>query len=100
MDIIIKGRGHGKTTDLIRMSAESKSPIVTGNLPHAKAIEDKAKHMGLDIPKPIYVSDRDALDAQICGVREVLVDDVDWVLTLLLGCVEVKCCTVTPTRND
>lgn len=50
MDLIIKSRGHGKTTDLVRMSSETSIPILTQ---HVDSVKDVANRMGVTIPNPI-----------------------------------------------
>lgn len=54
MDIIIKQRGHGKTSDLIRMSAQNSVPILALDKMYVK---DLAKRMNIKIPEPISYSE-------------------------------------------
>ena len=75
MDLIIKGRGHGKTVDLIKLSAETSIPILSCNPQYVK---EKAKELGIDIPEPVkpvhYKEYHGYSDSR------VLVDDLDRVL--------------------
>ena len=58
MNIIIGGRGSGRTTKLIELCAQNKgSVIMASSLGSAKYIADIAKRMGLDIPAPISFSE-------------------------------------------
>ena len=53
MKIISKNRGEGKTTDLIKMSAETGYQIVVHSQPSKQFVIDKAKEMELNILPPI-----------------------------------------------
>lgn len=55
MKIIVGGRASGKTTKLIKESAETGYRIVTSNEGAAKAIYMRAKDLGYDILRPISV---------------------------------------------
>lgn len=81
MKIIAKGRGKGKTTELIKMSAEKQIPIVCmiGSIQY---IIDKAKEMGLTIPKPLTVQQ---LNMTQWKDKPVLVDNAEFILQTKLG---------------
>lgn len=53
MKIIRRGRGQGKTIELIKISSEKGIPIVCSNKMKAQIVADTARQMGLDIPRPI-----------------------------------------------
>ena len=53
MQLIIGERQQGKTTHLIKMSADNRGIIVTATEQSAKYVKDQAKEMGLDIPEPV-----------------------------------------------
>ena len=53
MQLIVGERQQGKTTRLIKMSADGKGIIVTATKQNVEHIMTQAKEMGLDIPKPI-----------------------------------------------
>lgn len=58
MDIIIGGRGSGRTTELIKAcAADPGSIIVCSTEIMASYIANTAKQMDLDIPKPISFND-------------------------------------------
>ena len=79
-------RGTGKTTELIKMSAELKIPILTLSQVSYVCI---AKEMGLDIPSQVSPCEAKSLN---CG--EVLVDDFDSVLQYLIGATPI-CGTIS-----
>ena len=56
-NIIIGGRGSGRTTELIRMSAENNIYIVCLDRRRALNIAAMAREMGLIIPFPITVEE-------------------------------------------
>lgn len=89
MDLIIRHRGHGKTSDLVKMSSYTGIPIISFNAWHVK---DRAKELGYEIPEPIdYI---DAMHGAAKGLSEVYVDDANVVLGKLLG-TKIAGCTVT-----
>lgn len=53
MKIIAKGRGQGKTTELIKISAEKQIPIVCVHDEMIIDIKKRAKEMNLKIPEPL-----------------------------------------------
>jgi hypothetical protein len=53
MKIISKNRGEGKTTELIKLSAETGYRIVVHDDHLVKIISEKAKEMNLEVPFPI-----------------------------------------------
>ncbi len=73
-------RGQGKTTALIKKSAQYGFPILVAHSPSRSLIKDQAKAMGLDIPEPIVAHDFDRHGYS----GKVLVDDADRVLQSLL----------------
>lgn len=95
INLICKGRGQGKTYDLILESARTGIPILT---PYpTKHIISMAKEIGQCIPEPIYI------DSYLRNCRgrinfggEVLIDEIDGVLEKLLH-VQVKTATLTQT---
>ena len=68
IDLIIKKRGHGKTTDLVRMSAKTSIPILTHNPFGVKMV---AEENNLAIPEPIHWSQYNTYEG------EVYIDDLD-----------------------
>lgn len=86
MDIIIKSKGHGKTTDLVRMSNENNIPIATHDV---NFIKDIAKKLNLTIPEPIQYSKIKQYPTQ-----SVYIDELDSFLRSTLNC-KVEAFTIT-----
>ena len=76
MELIIDGRGSGKTTKLIVVSSMLKIPIVTNTLAGVDCITDIARKRNLQIPEPVTV---EQMSIGYCmgwrGYENVLVDD-------------------------
>ncbi|KAJ62331.1 replicase [Enterococcus faecalis] len=89
MKIIAKGRGTGKTTELVKESARTGQYILASNKSHVQAIEQIAKRIGVNIPYPVTVEeivmmDRFTFDSSI--QRDgLLVDEAIMVLSKLIG---------------
>lgn len=102
MDIIIGKRGYGKTTKLIRRSAEENIYILTTDGLRAKRIAKMAKEMGLDIPYPVTVNEY-FLDDRFKGssIRRdgLLIDDADDVFKTIFAGIPIKEITITD-NND
>lgn len=77
MKIIYAPRCAFKTTELVRLSAETNTPILCQ---HPSYIVDLAKELALTIPAPI-----DLRDYKPRTVERILVDDAEVVLSQLLG---------------
>lgn len=75
-------RGCGKTTELIKIASEEGMYIVCASRQRAKYVADLARKMNLDIPYPISV---DELPLKSQFIKEVLVDDIEDVLSALIG---------------
>lgn len=85
MNIIYKSRGEGKTTDLVKMSASTRIPIVCMDTRHITYI---AKELGLTIPKPIAIKDYTPFSNS-----KILVDDAEHVLQHLIG--KIECMSIS-----
>lgn len=82
-NIIIGGRGAGKTTELIRMSADNNNYIVCLNRQRALHIASAARELGLTIPFPITVEELPIKNHS--WINEVYVDDADQLLERMIG---------------
>ncbi len=80
MDIILKERGHGKTIDLIYLSAQNNNPIVCM---YPEYVSQQARELGLQIPKPIYARDLVKLPEK---PSKIYMDEMSIVLNRILGC--------------
>lgn len=99
MELICKGRGQGKTHDLILKSAETGIPILTAYNP--VYILKQARYMGVKIHHPMtvkeykYLMDNGSLTNNIFWTGSLLADDIDEILHQLLNA-DVKTATCTP----
>jgi hypothetical protein len=72
---IIKPRGGGKTTELIKISATNWYYIVCSSFKECTFISDQAIKMGLEIPFPITVEEM--LNSRNSNIRGFLIDNVE-----------------------
>ena len=79
LNIIYKPRNSGKTTDLIKISAEKNIPILCFSSSISYIIS-LAKELNLRIPKPIALH-----DYANHVVDNVIIDDAEYVLQYLLN---------------
>ena len=93
MEIIYKERGKGKTTDLIKLSAEKGYYIVCKGRDESQRIASQAIEMGLSIPLPITFNEFLCSDYGYC-VKGFLIDNAD-ILLSHLGRGRVKAATLT-----
>ncbi len=77
MKLITGGPASGKTTTLIRESAETFAYIVTRSQRTAQDIFNYAGEMGLQIPFPLTYEEFLNTDYYAPGVKGILIDDVD-----------------------
>lgn len=91
MKKIIKPPYSGKTTELIRLSAETGATIITADCIRAKHTYKMAHDMGFQIPQPIafkvYIYARDMVDTT--KIHKVLIDDADCCLQSLFDGKEI-----------
>lgn len=102
MNIIIGKRGSGKTTELIKKSAEEKIYILTATKCRAREILEVAKRLNLIIPYPItvaeYIND-DTYRGPVDERGEILIDDADGVLQYIFNGVYIDGITLTDQHN-
>lgn len=98
IEIICKGRGQGKTHDLILESARTGVPILTAY--DSRHIVDQARFIGAKILQPMtvkeykYFKDNGSLLNSKNWKGKLLIDEVDGILEQLLGAkVEKVICT-------
>lgn len=84
-EIIVGERKSGKSTELIKISAERQIPIIVQSQKQVDFIMDMAKRMNFKIPKPL--SARQWLNQKDSSLmrRGALVDEVQAVIETLLG---------------
>lgn len=93
MNIIYQGRGTGKTTQIIKMSAKRQIPILCHNKMKQKYIVEKASELNLNIPEPIVFS-FESYEA-IKDKQHVLIDDIDLFLNNIFPKYIVKSASAT-----
>jgi hypothetical protein len=81
-DVIVGPRQNGKTTELIRLSAERDEYIIVSTLDMAQIVARQARDMGLRIPYPVAFSQ---LPCQSRFIGEVLVDESQRILEQVIG---------------
>jgi hypothetical protein len=102
MRVICKPRRAGKTTDLIKMAAQSQAYIVVMHRREAQRIAEQAEEMGLDIRFPVTFEE--LLQTKMVGsfVRNIIIDNADILLERLLGNLKIECISLTEedTRKE
>jgi hypothetical protein len=83
METLIISRGKGKTTELIKKSAETGNYIVCHSLDEANRIQSKAQDMGLKIPLPITYDEFLKKRYYGKGIGGFLIDNADMFLQSL-----------------
>lgn len=103
---IIKKRGDGKTTDLIKESAEKGLYIICCNRQRVQSIVQQAQKLGYNIPFPVTLEEillsrshggRPFGLPYILSKGKVLVDDVDDIMQELAG---MPCAIITGTLEE
>ena len=96
MKIIYKDRGKGKTTDLIKLSAEKDYHIVCMGMNECHRIADQAIDMGLSIAMPITFDH--FLTRRLYKAKGFLIDNADMLLSQLGGG-KVKAMSITKSST-
>ena len=89
MLIDVDNRQTGKTTSLIRNAYYTGLPIVTTTITRRNNIQYQANQMGMSCVKVLTISDLENLKGKD-KPEQVLIDELEDVLTALLGCRVVK----------
>jgi len=77
MEMIIQGRGYGKTKRMIELCAEHDGYIVCKDFETAQKIAKRAEDMGLDIRFPVSFGEWLGRPFWRAGVRQFFIDDLD-----------------------
>lgn len=83
MKVINKGRGQGKTYDMIKLASENNGHILCSTVRQARYIYDLSKDMGLDIHFPITYSDLPLTKGQ--RIDNILVDNAEALIEVAVG---------------
>lgn len=97
MEIILKPRNSGKTTELIKKSAESGHYIVCYNMKEVAAIAKHARELNLNIPFPLTYDEFFRKQYHAKGIKGFLIDNAE---LLLQEMTRVKIYALTITSND
>jgi hypothetical protein len=81
--LILRARQGGKTTELIRQSAETGAYIVCTTHQNARRIARQAEDMELSIPFPLTATEWRSGAYYPRGVRGLLFDDLDRIVQYL-----------------
>lgn len=97
MKIIAQPKGTGKTTDLIKLSAETKTNIVCMDSKRVLQVQNQAKKLKIDIPH--VMSWRDFIFSKDDNKgKSILLDNADDILRNL--CYPAKLEAITMTTDD
>ena len=98
MKVILKKRHEGKTTELVKMSAETHTYILTLNRKRVEEICRVADELGLHIPYPVTLEEYYRTKFRGSFITEILIDDADDILREIFN--DVKINVVTMTQED
>lgn len=83
MIVIHKGRGQGKTYDMIKLASENKGYILCSTAQQAQYIYDLSKDMGVNIHFPITYSDLPLTKGQ--QIDNILIDNAEDFIEIAAG---------------
>ena len=95
MNKIIKGRRQGKTTELIKRSAETRTYILVANRQRVEQVFKQAQSMGLNIPYPVTVEEYMRSGFRGSFINSILIDDADDVLSQVFSNVRIETITMS-----
>lgn len=101
MNIIYKNRGKGKTTELIKISAEKYLYILVADKNRQREVFNLARDLNLNIPFPITVEDYFRSD-KLRGsfIKTILIDDADDILQQIFNTVIIDTITITKETEE
>lgn len=83
MKVIYKGRGQGKTYDMIKLASENKGYILCSTIQQAQYIYELSKDMGLSIHFPITYSEMPLTKGQ--RIDSILIDNAEDFIEMAVG---------------
>ena len=98
--VFLKKRREGKTTELVKMSAETQTYILTLNRIRVEEIVKTANKLGLLIPYPITLEEYYSTKFRGSYIREILIDDADDILREIFNVVKINAITMTKEDED
>lgn len=98
-EYIIGERQSGKTTELIRRSAETGAYILVANKSTASLIFKQAKMNDYNIPYPITIDDMLSCTVnKFVWSKGVLIDELDMILSSLFNGAPIRAVTITQQK--
>lgn len=96
MKKIIKPRGSGKTAELIKMSHDTWTYILTADRKRADWLANFAwNELKIDIPNPVSLEEFLNGGRGLGFCKNVLIDDADDLLQMLMGKINILAITMT-----
>lgn len=95
MEIILRGKSQGKTTDLIVKAAKDFLHIVCHSKREANRLLEQARDMNLDIPFPITIDEFIKGKFYNKEIKGFCIDNVEFLLQKLARGIEVTCITAS-----
>ena len=95
MKIILKPIRAGKTTELIKLSAEKQFSIICFNRQEALRVASNAKYHGFKIPFPMTYDELINKYYYGKGIKGILVDNADMFIDYIAGELYVEAITIT-----
>lgn len=100
MKKIIKPRGKGKTTELIKLSAKTNTYILVANKKRRKQLMELAYSMNVIIPYPVTIDDYMRTQFRGSFIKNILIDDAEDVLQSIFYTVVIDAITITEVNTD
>lgn len=98
-EYIIGERRSGKTTELIKRSAETGAYILVATKQMASLVSTQAKMNGYNIPYPITINEVLSFDiSSTVSLTGVLIDELDMVLSGLCNNIPIRAVTITKQK--
>ena len=95
MKVYVRPRQGGKTHELIKFAATERLVIVCASVEMVRLIEERAKGMGLDIPKPLSFPQFSNGAHRGRRIKGFAFDDAELYLQMLAGPVPVAAVSMT-----
>ena len=97
MEFILGGRHTGKTTELIKKSAETQTYILVTNRKRQDMLWKQAREMGItDMPYPITLDDiKRTGNCRGSFIRKILADDLDDIVKELFSPLDIDAVTIS-----
>lgn len=94
MKKIIKGRGEGKTKELIQLSHDTNTYILVANRSRQRELFWLAHELGIYIHNPVTVEDYMRTQFRGSFIKHILIDDADDVLKTIFSNLTIDAITM------